>query len=121
MIDFLLFHPGSQSSLALSVLRYKLELGMRVVYVQVSHQPWEWVRGTAMLGKARRMGHVEEAPAAADAKPERKKSDIAKPTKDGDPKPASEVTTRSRTRSLTALDFMVSSKGPSTDRSSTRS
>ena len=32
-----------------------------------------------------------------------------------------QVATRSRTRSLTVLDFMVSSKGPSSGRSSTRS
>merc|ERR1719447_1630237 len=43
-------------------------------------------------GKGKKNGHAreEETPAAADAKPERKKSDLAKPTKDDDPKPASE-------------------------------
>ena len=42
-------------------------------------------------GKGKKNGHVvEEAPIAAEAKPEKKKSDVAKPTKEDDPKPASE-------------------------------
>ena len=42
-------------------------------------------------GKGKKNGHVvEEAPIAAEAKPEKKKSDVGKPTKEDDPKPASE-------------------------------
>ena len=112
-------------------------------------------------GKGKKNGHVvEEAPIAAEAKPEKKKSDVGKPTKEDDPKPASEPeaektkkssggggetkqpvpTTRkgstggaSKTVPNTpgtapktvpntpTSDFMVSSKGPSSGRSSTRS
>merc|ERR1740123_2302208 len=41
-------------------------------------------------GKVKKNGHNEENPAAADAKLERKKSDLVKPSKDDNPKPASE-------------------------------
>merc|ERR1712080_159293 len=43
------------------------------------------------MGEGKKNGHIAKEEDAADAKPERKKSDVVKPTKEEDPKPASET------------------------------